>query len=162
VKGITVAEYTFKKNHPVVPLDHKSALKIEGVTVQIDPQLLFQRLTVAANATNRIEEVFRYKLCSYPPALFDSSLMLRHQQKTTLANSIWITFARKSWRGPICARWGSPTIMCTMVTRKTHGDICTIYTDYVVVKKYGEAIVVFDGHETLLTKDMAHKRRAKG
>ena len=27
----------------------------------------------------------------------------------------------------------------------TYGDICTVYTEY-VAKKYGEAIVVFDGY----------------
>ena len=58
MKGVTVAEYTFKRNHQVVTLDNKSALKIKGVKVQIDPQLLFQRLTVAAKVTNSIEDVF--------------------------------------------------------------------------------------------------------
>jgi len=32
---------------------------------------------------------FRYELCSYPPALFDSSLFLREPQKPVLVNSIW-------------------------------------------------------------------------
>ena len=28
-------------------------------------------------------------MCSYPPALFDTSLMLRESQKSVLANAIW-------------------------------------------------------------------------
>lgn len=74
MKGKTVAEYTFKRNNQAVTLDTKSAVKIDGVMVQIDPQLLFQRLTIAAKRTDNLEEVFKYELCSYPPALFDSSL----------------------------------------------------------------------------------------
>ena len=31
-----------------------------------------------------------------------------------------------------------------------------------VSKKYGKPVVVFDGYGTSLTKDMAHRRRAKG
>ena len=36
-----------------------------------------------------------------------------------------------------------------------------MYTNY-VVKKYGEAIVVFDGYNESSTKDMVHQRRNKG
>ena len=41
MEGETVAEYIFKKNHQVTTLDTKSVVKIEGITVQVDPQLLF-------------------------------------------------------------------------------------------------------------------------
>ena len=44
---MTVAEYAFKRNYQVITLDTKFANKIDGITVQIDPQLLFQRLTLA-------------------------------------------------------------------------------------------------------------------
>ena len=43
----------------------------------------------------------------------------------------------------------------------TYEDICTVYTAY-VVKKYGKAIVVFDGYSGRSTKDMIHQRRSKG
>ena len=93
MEGETVAEYIFKKNHQVTTLDTKSVVKIEGITVQIDPQLLFQRLTLAAKAAGSIEDVFKYELCSYPPALYDSSLMLRQSQKSVLANAMWNTLS---------------------------------------------------------------------
>jgi len=65
MKGVTVADYTFKICHQVKALDNKPTLKIESVTVQIDPQLLFQRLTVVAKLTNSIEDTFKYEHCSY-------------------------------------------------------------------------------------------------
>ncbi|XP_062523628.1 uncharacterized protein LOC134198281 [Corticium candelabrum] len=81
MEGKTAAEYNFKKKDQVITLDTKNAVKVDGIAVQIDPQLLFQRLTIiAAKATENFEDVFRYELCSYPPALFDSSLLLREPQ----------------------------------------------------------------------------------
>ena len=51
MEEMTVAEYIFKQ---IVILYTKSAMKIDGVTVQIDPQLLFQWLTIAAKTTEDI------------------------------------------------------------------------------------------------------------
>ena len=103
-----------------------------------------------------------YELCSYPPALFDSSLMLRQPQKTALANTIWGVLSLDSPEISGEVRFvldGGSRVPWTQGT--TYGEICTVYTDY-VTKKYGEAIVVFDWYERSSTKDMAHKRRAKG
>jgi len=47
-----------KKNHQVTTVDTKSVVKIEVIAVQIDPQLLFQRLTLTAKAAGSIEDVF--------------------------------------------------------------------------------------------------------
>ena len=87
--GKTVADYTFKRCDQVVTLKTKAAVKIDSVSVQIDPQLLFQRLIVAAKAADNIENIFKYELCSYPPALFDSSLLLKEPQKPASANALW-------------------------------------------------------------------------
>lgn len=42
MEGISAAEYTFKRKNQAVTLDTKSEVKIDGVAVQRDPQLLFQ------------------------------------------------------------------------------------------------------------------------
>jgi len=89
MEGKTAAEYSFKRVNQAVTLYMKCAVKIGGVAVQIDPQLLFQGLTVAARATGNMKDVFKYELCSYPSALFDSTLLLREPQKPVLANAIW-------------------------------------------------------------------------
>ena len=44
----TSAEYTFKRNDQAITLDTKSSIKIGGDEVQVDPQLIFQRLIAAA------------------------------------------------------------------------------------------------------------------
>ena len=89
MEGNTAADYTFKRSDHAVTLGAKSAVKINGVPVLIDPQLLFQRLTIAAKASDNLEDVFKYELCSYPPALFDSAQLLREPQKPVPANAIW-------------------------------------------------------------------------
>ena len=43
----------------------------------------------------------------------------------------------------------------------TYQEICSVYTRY-VSKKYGEAVVVFDGYSGKSTKDTTHERRTKG
>ncbi|XP_030845465.1 uncharacterized protein LOC115925532 [Strongylocentrotus purpuratus] len=86
--GQIAADYTFKRKDQAITLALKSAVKIDGESVQVDPQLLFQRLTIAAKATEALESVFKYELCSYPPTLFDSSLLFRQPHKPVLADAI--------------------------------------------------------------------------
>ncbi len=89
MEGISAADYTFKRKNQVFTLDTKCVVRIDGAAVQIDPQLLFQRLTIAAKVTESQQDIFKYELCGHPPALFDASLLLREPQKPVLANAIW-------------------------------------------------------------------------
>ena len=165
MEGTTAADFTFKRSNQVVTLDTKSAVKIDGVTVQIDPQLLFQRLTIAAKVSDNIEDIFKYELCSYPPALFDSSLLLREPQKPVLANAIWDSLTQDSSglsrEVQFVLDGGSLLQRIPWTQGATYREICTVCTDY-VAKKYGEAIVVFDGYGESSTKDVVHQRQAKG
>ena len=106
-------------------------------------------------------------MCSYPPALFDSSLLLREADKPTLTDAIW----------KICENGvpadipddeiqyvldGGALLKCIPWSRSsTYGDICHQYTEY-VARKYIDAIAVFCGYENMNTKDMIHQRRSKG
>ena len=42
-----------------------------------------------AKLPDSMENAFVYELCSYPPALFDSSLFLREPQKSQFGDAIW-------------------------------------------------------------------------
>ena len=70
--GINVLEYTFKRKSQAVTLGSQTAVMIQGEAVQVDPQLLFQRLYIVACNCDDAAEAFRYELCSYTPALFES------------------------------------------------------------------------------------------
>ena len=68
----------------------KLSVKIDGEDIKIDPQLIFQRLiTVINQSPDELESAFKYELCSYPSALFESSLLLREADKPALADAIW-------------------------------------------------------------------------
>ena len=82
--------------------------------------------------------MFKYELCSYPPALFDSSLMLRQPQKAALSNAIWSVVSLDSQEIPGEVQFvldGGALLQRVPWTQgSAYGDICTIYTDYVAKK----------------------------
>ena len=168
MNGTTPAEYIFQKKNQVVTLGLKSSsVKIDGDRIQIDPLLLFQRLTTVMQSSDDLELAFKHELCSYPPALFDSTLLLHEADKPALADAIW-----KICESGVPADLPDDHIQYVLdggalIQRipwsrgSTYGDICHQYTKY-VVRRYKEAIVVFDGYENMNTKDMTHQRRSKG
>ena len=88
--GKNVKDYSFKKSQQVVTLNEKSSVKVNDEVVPVDPQLLLQRLTTAANRyVSDISEVFKYELSSIPSSLFDNSGFMREPQKSALAQAIW-------------------------------------------------------------------------
>ena len=118
-------------------------------------------------SSDDLELAFKHELCSYPPALFDSSLLLHEADKPALGDAIW-----KICESGVSADIpddgiqyildGGALLQCIPWSRgSTYGDICHQYTEY-VAKKYKDAIVVFDGHENMNTKDMTYQRRSKG
>ena len=68
-----------------------TAVKVDDESVQIDPQLLFQRLSlIATNGTHdNPVSVFKYELCSHPPALFDAYSLPWTANKPSLAEALW-------------------------------------------------------------------------
>ena len=103
-------------------------------------------------------------MCSYPPALFDTSLKLRESQKSVLANAIWNLLPQDIPGEVKFVPDGGSLLQCIpWMQGATYKDIilCTAYTEY-VTKKYGEAIVGFDDYSVSSIKDMVHQRRAEG
>jgi len=83
-------KYSFKRSSQAVTMGVKN-VPVGKDVIYIDPQLLFQRLTIASeiqDIDNR--DIFKYELCSYPASLFDDSLLPRKANKTALANAIWV------------------------------------------------------------------------
>ena len=85
--GIPVVQYTFKRSDQVTTIRSKSSDDVDGQSIHVDPELLFQSLI----AIDDIKALFRFELCSYlyPSALFDETLMPRAPQKAVLANAVW-------------------------------------------------------------------------
>ena len=162
MNGTTPAEYTFRKKNQAVTLCLKaSSVKIDGDRIQIDPLLLFQRLTTVMKPSDDLESVFKQELYSYPSALFDSSLLFHEANKPALAHAIWKTYkceapADISEDGIQYVLDGGALLQHIQWSRSsTYGDICHQYTEY-VARKYKNAIVVLYGYESRNTKYMTH------
>ena len=139
----------------------KSSVKIDGEAVQVDPQLVFQRLTIAAKALQDLASVFKYGLYSHPPALFDTFMLLRQPQKPVLADAIWAlhTPDLPGVTGHVqYVLDGEALVQHIPWTHgSTYKDICKLYMEY-VTRRFGEAVVVFDGYQGTSTKDVTHSR----
>jgi len=87
----TVKEFTFRKKDIVVQMNDKAGIKIDGETVKLDPQLLFQRLVSAANRSTQeiqLPQLFSYELCTHPSAFFETPQLMRTADKPALANAM--------------------------------------------------------------------------
>ncbi|KAH3883859.1 hypothetical protein DPMN_007827 [Dreissena polymorpha] len=80
----------FKRSNKVVTLSESNSVKIAGEAVEIDPQLLFQRLTTVADRyVEDISDVFKYELSTVPSSLFDNAGLPRAAHKSNLCDAIW-------------------------------------------------------------------------
>ncbi len=78
---IGVVNISFKKKDQIVTMDTSNAIKICDEVLNIDPQLLFQRLVTAGTKNEQLLEVFGYELLSYPSAIFDMKNVLKAANK---------------------------------------------------------------------------------
>ena len=64
MQGKSINEYSFKRKQQATTIGSNAAVAINKEHVQIDPQLLFQRLlVVAANEFMDLPDLFKYELC---------------------------------------------------------------------------------------------------
>ena len=78
--------YSFKRKEKILPMSSRTSVHIDGEAVQVDAELLFQRLLATVPSSLDLEDLFTYELCSYPPALFDTNALPRPANKSLLAD----------------------------------------------------------------------------
>ena len=90
MRNETGMECTFKKKDRVTPIETNSTVTINSESVPVDPLLLFQRfVTAAGDLYDNPAKIFKYELCSFPSALFESPSLMRAANKTALVDAIW-------------------------------------------------------------------------
>jgi len=87
--GMSTNEFSFKRKRRVVTLAAKTLVTTKYNVIQIKPQFLFQRLSVIASKEEDLSRALKYELCSYPAALFESTVLLREVNKSALADAMW-------------------------------------------------------------------------
>ena len=150
----TAAEYTFKKKEQAVTLNTKSSIKIDGDEVKVDPQLssrdssLSHRLQMNLNKPSSMSYAVTHQLF-----LMHCSCCENHTGQPDVPE-IPADVQYVLDGGALVQRipWSRGAI---------YKYIFNTYTEY-VMRKYGEAIVAFDGYEGTSTKDINHQKRSKG
>lgn len=88
--GKPFTDVTFMKKNQMKTMASGTVIKANNDAVTVDPNLLFQRLTKAAEHTpNLLEDSFRYELTNVPTSLFDTHGLTRKANKASLADYIW-------------------------------------------------------------------------
>ena len=75
----------------MVQLGKEKFTKIDGESVDLQPQLLFQRLIVVGNIyteENGAESLLKYELAPHPSSMFDNFGMMRSPAKSYLAEAL--------------------------------------------------------------------------
>ena len=161
-------EHTFKKKDRITPIETSSIVTIDRENVPVDPQLLFQRLvTAAGDFYDNPQEIFRYELCSFPSALFESSSLMRAANKATLTDAIWALGECQASDRMLnetqiyVIDGGSLLQHLSWPRRVSFSGIYKLYTNF-FTKKYANSVTVFDGYEIgPSTKDNTHLSRSK-
>ena len=145
--GKSVKEFTFKKCYQCVTLDSTPAIKVKGEPIRVEPQIIFQRMI--GERVDELEALFKYELCSYPVALFESSCLPLQANKAVHADVGYSgnpDEQRKPSENAHSNLDGGALLHRVPWPRgSTYEKISQLYIKY-VTQKYGAASVVFDGY----------------
>ena len=161
--GKNVYELSFVRKRQAITLASRTSVVINNEPVQVDPQLMFQRLSLIATRETHGNPalLFKYELCSHPPALFDKSSLQRVANKPALADEIWDLVKHEKTVLPtnVYHVIDGGALLQRVPWRRgyTVAAICKLYADY-VKQRYQHCTIVFDGYEEgPTTKDPTHQ-----
>ena len=171
--GQSVFSISFKRKDKAKTFGNISLVKLTPERT-IDPGLLFQRfLVVSQLGVLSLEDILKYELSPFPPALFEARKVLRKPDKPQLANAItdYATKAVREIRESIgdtppktqhyVIDGGSLLQRLQWKRGETYGSIAQSYAEF-TTRRYQRATVVFDGYLGGPTiKDNTHQRRGK-
>ena len=85
MNGKSPNDFSCKWKDQAVTLASKNAVRIKGEPVQIDPNLMFQRLASSiVKLDDNLGDALKHELCTFPPALFESFVVLMKHRNLSL------------------------------------------------------------------------------
>ncbi|GFO18891.1 hypothetical protein PoB_004539600 [Plakobranchus ocellatus] len=147
----------------------KASAKVDGEILQVDPQLLFQRLITVANGLSDeldFPSVFEHELSCPPAALFDPSGLLREADKAKLTDALVSAASQESEKDIVdetsdieyVLDGGSLLHRIPWRRSDTFAGIGQTYVEY-IQRMYMKPPIVFDGYnDGPSTKDATHLR----
>ncbi len=156
--GQSVDGFSFWKS-----LGTRLSVKVGGEAVKVDPQLIFHRLVAIREKFGDLQSIFKYELCSHPPALFDSSALPLTANKAALADALWKVVENEQVQPITDVQYiidGGALLHRILWQRgSTYDPVSQHYVRY-ATRRYGRASVVFGGYTANpSTKDATHLRR---
>ena len=159
-----VFEFSFQRKNQATNMQ-TTGVVIGEETINIDPQVLFQRLIAIKDHHDYSSELFEYELCGYPPALFDRYELPREANKPQIADAVWEVTKSVQTKVPsdkthFVIDGGALLQQIPWQHGVTYDHICKTYVQY-VERHYGKQVtIVFDSYQHgPLTKDPIHQRR---
>ena len=168
ISGQLVYSYSFTKKGMPITMASKSSVNTGKNIVEIDPNLLLQRLAALSQQEVDKKDIFSYELCSFPASLFVSSVLPRLANKATLADYLWTLLENDDHNTcfddqhvHFVIDGGALLHKLLWPKEETYSCLCILYCDY-LKRKYGNPTIVFDGYISGASiNDATHPRRNK-
>ena len=159
-------EFSFKQREQAVTLAVQNSMKIKDEIIQINPNLIFQRLAaIASKSEDSLSNALKFELCTYPTALFDSVDVMKVPKKTQLTDAHTSLVKDHSIilneEVQYVLDGGALLYQIPWEKGLLFSAIINKYKNF-VTNKFGAPIVIFDGYTSSSTKDITHLRRRKG
>ena len=162
--GKKFTDVSLRRNDKVTTMGSKDKmLSVRGQQVEVNPSLLFNRITCVLNNSTELEAFLAYELAPQPPSLFEDGLM-RKPPKSSLGlllksfsknydlpqNCLFVVDGGYLLRHAI---WSKPS---------TYAGVCQTYTSHILNHHGVRTTVVFDGYgSSTSTKQAEQRRRAE-
>jgi hypothetical protein len=155
----------FKRSNRVKPLaSMKRSIIVRNQSLTVNPNTLFQRMCVAKQSDEQLEDFLTYELSPLPLALFDEG-GLRKGTKSSLYKAFKPEPDLTILDSCIQYVVDGGFLLHRVVWTKGHtfSHICQSYIEYVQRKYMATAVVIFDGYSDteIGTKDMEQMRRSE-
>ena len=84
-----VFTYSFKRKNVATTMKDRSSIDLDGETLSIDNNLVFQRLLIIDEREHvSLQTSLEYELCLFSASLFDKTGLMRDSCKSDLADAI--------------------------------------------------------------------------
>ena len=122
----------------------RSTVKVRCVDAEVNPTIIFMRITCIINSTTEMEDYMGYELAKHPPPFFDNAVIRRTTKSAigTLINRKVDVHARLPQHCKCLLDGGHLLHVVSSPTAATYKQLCEAYVTYTVQHYGGQSVVV--------------------
>ena len=139
----------------------RSTVKVRGVDAEVNPTLLFMRITCIINSTIETEDYMGYERAKHPASLFDKGVIHRTTKRAlgTLLKSTVDVHARLPQHCKCVSDGGHLLHVVPWQTAAAYKQVCEAHVTYTVQHYGGQSVVVFDCYGSSASAKAAEQQR---